>query len=144
MILHPPFFISPRLMPAIKLGDATLSLAGVGPGDQYRAKAEFILDFPDGTEYRDDRMQSGHGGFTGMVSIFETFLAFLGACADSRDYEIRNRLKFGEGENSSLFPEFLADWAMENQDEIDMARFDLCDPEDGCTVRDDLIEEDCE
>lgn len=140
MRLHPPFIIGPRLLPALRVGDAILSLDGIEPGSE-RDRATFILDFPDGTSYEDDKLQSGCGGFHGVVEVFETFLSFMEACGDSRQYEIRNRLKFGESENATIFPLHVADWCAEQADELAMLRSDLCDPEDGYTVLTHLIEE---
>lgn len=128
MILHPPFQISPRLLPALRIGDAWLSLDRVdhGSGREGRDVAEFILDLPDGTDYRDDNLQSGCQGFEGAVEVFETFLSFLAACAES----IRYGEHHGEpGDNESLFPPHVGAWALENCNEIECLMCDLTEPD---------------
>lgn len=139
MTLYPPFFISARLAPALRVGDATLSLLDVklnqrGGCDVPRALATFALDFPDGTSFEDANLRSGCGGFQSIVEIFETFLSFLEAAVESYNFEQRNP---GEtGENTRLFPRRIVKWAA-NQPYLKDARCDLCD-EDG-NVRAELI-----
>lgn len=144
MILHDPFIISARLCPAIRLGGgATLSYTGcqwreAEPGFEKwvpRQGASFVIDFPDGTSYEDDRMSSGMGGFQGIVSMFENFVGFLSAAVESYEHGLRNRCK---GENTDLFPLHIVKWASE-EGRIDEAECDLRD-EDGNT-REGLIEE---
>lgn len=123
MILHEPFIISARLLPALRIGDGTLSLSGVGLGVEGRLNPCFILDTPD-FEYVDDRMQTGVGG-SGTVSMFVNFLGFLGAAAESYRYELWSR---SPGENSDLFPRHVLEWAYVNDDEIACALSDICEP----------------
>jgi hypothetical protein len=138
--MYPPFFISGRLAPALKVGDATLSLLGTKrskPETGFerwtpRSRATFALDFPDGTSFKDDSMQSGMGGFHSTVEIFETYLSFLEAAAESYKYHGM------EGENSNLFPRHIVEWAAD-QPYLEDARCDLCD-EDG-NARTELIVE---
>lgn len=53
----------------------------------------------------------------------ETFLSFLAAFAEACQHG-------GDGENASLFPVELREWARENADDIGIAQCDLMD-EDG-------------
>jgi hypothetical protein len=128
MTLHPPFIITARLLPGLRIGDAFLNLDGC-VRDGERMAAKMILDLPDGTEYVDQSMRSGHGGFESVVAIFETYISFLEAAVES--YEAKGL----EGENSRLFPEHVVQWAAGA--DIGSARSDLTD-EDG-NVRDALI-----
>lgn len=122
MKLQHPFFISARLLPALKIGQATLSYEAFEPptwvGDRQAAK--FYLDFPDGRTYTDDSMQSGLGGFRSIVVVFSTFLTFLSACAESQAFESRSGKK---GESSDLFPQ----WVMDALDksEIDSVHMEI-------------------
>ena len=133
--IFPPFIIGPRLTPALQVVGATLSLLGIERSGK-RQRARFILDL-DGAEYTDESLQSGVQGFRSTVEAFESYLSFLGACAESVRYA--DRTGRDPGENADLFPSPVARWAADNADEIAMARFDLCD-DDGMTVRHSLIE----
>jgi hypothetical protein len=133
--IHPPFIIGPRLTPAMQVAGATLSLMGIERAGKHQ-RARFALDL-DGVEYLDDNLRSGVSGFRSSVEVFESYLSFLGACAESVRYA--DRTGRDPGENSTLFPAPVARWAADNADEIAMARFDLCD-DDGMTVRHSLIE----
>ena len=134
--IHPPFIVGPRLTPALQVAGATLSLLGIERSGK-RQRARFVLDL-DGAEYTDESLHSGVQGFRSTVEAFESYLSFLGACAESVRYA--DRTGRGEpGENADLFPVPVARWAADNADEIAMIRLDLCD-EDGMAVRHQLIE----
>ncbi len=148
MKLLTPFIISARLAPALKIGDATLSLIGTDarpssePGAMIlgaRIGATLVLDFPDGTEFECDDLESGCGGFGSVVDIFETFLSFLSAAAEARNFKARTGIT---SDNDAMFPERIMQWAADNADDIGAAQCDLQD-ENG-NVRTDLIAEDDE
>lgn len=134
MILHVPFFIGPRLLPALKVGDGTLSLASASWNDERRLEFGFYLDTPD-FEYFDDNMKSGCGGCS-MVEAFDGFLAFLEAAVESYNYEQRHA--GAKGENTDLFPSYVVEWAAA-QTYLEEARCSICD-EEGLTLN-HLIEE---
>ena len=134
MILHVPFFIGPRLLPALKVGDGTLSLASASWNDERRLEFGFYLDTPD-FEYFDDNMKSGCGGCS-MVEAFDGFLAFLEAAVESYNYEQRHAGY--KGENTDLFPSYVVEWAAA-QTFLEEARCSICD-EEGLTLN-HLIEE---
>jgi hypothetical protein len=119
MLLFEPFMISSRLCPAVKIGNATLSLIAREPMEDGRSRAVFTLDTPNFT-YTDDQLRSGFGGFRGTVEIFETFMSFMSACAEA----------YPDGENADLFPTHVAEWLSEHQSELEAAHCWLCD-EDG-------------
>jgi hypothetical protein len=124
MILKQPFIISARLLPALKIGNATLHLDNVTYGTENRDRAHFILDLPDGVEYKDDQLQSGQGGFSRTQDAFATFLCFLDAAAESYIYA-DNAYSTDSDANMSLFPENVVQWAAENADELQMLRCDI-------------------
>ena len=140
MILHDPFIINARLLPALKVGEGTLSLASAswaeGPSSVLGKRMEFgfYLDTPD-FEYFDDRMESGCGGCE-MVEAFENFLGFLEAAVESYRYEQRHL--GAKGENTDLFPSYVVEWAAA-QTYLEEARCSICD-EEGLTLN-HLIEE---
>ena len=131
MILHEPFIIGARLLPALQIGDATLSLASASwaehrDGDSGRRVAfGFYLDTPE-FEYFDDNMHSGCRGPM-LVSAFENFLGFLEAAIESYDFEIRR--PGCKGENTDLFPRHVVEWAYDNRYAVEEARLVICDEE---------------
>lgn len=136
MTLPPPFIITSHLAPGLKIGDATLSLLSCERGDEGRHRAVFCLDIPDNEPYYDRNMQSGCGGFKGGVEVFESFLSFMYACAESFDYDEEKC-----GENADLFPAHIAAWCAENKNEIECLMCDLQVPDGNGEVKHELIEE---
>lgn len=135
MKLHDPFIITSTLSPGIKIGDGTLHLTDVQVAEEGRDRATFLLVTPE-FEYVDDQLRSGVGGFHNTVEVFEAFLSFLSAAAESLRYHIVIGVK---GENEDLFPHHVNVWAAYNKDAIDMAICDITD-EDGAP-NEALIEE---
>lgn len=132
MLLHPPFEISSRLLPALRVGGAVIQVEySKRPGRDGRVRYQYTIDLPDGREYVADDLQSGCGGGT-LQEGFESLLCFLGACGESVNYQTRTG---GEGENADLFPDFVAEWASQNTDELAMVQ---CGIEESET---ELIEE---
>ena len=121
MILHPPLIITSRLMPGLKIGDATISLGYGKRSSDNRMIYAVWIDLPDGTEHEITDLRSGCGGGDiqdGLASL----LSFLGAATESRRYrESTGR----EGENENLFAPAIVDWASENSDELDMLACEL-------------------
>lgn len=116
MKLHSPFSISARLAPALQIGKAWLSFDS----------GKFVIDLPDGaehvvTDFNFPRCRI-HGDTDESVlqDGFASMLAFLGACAESRDVRYG-----GEGENSDLFPANVGAWAEANEDEISTLRCEI-------------------
>ena len=126
MKLYPPFIITSRLCPGLRLGNATLSLTGVDQSSENRDVATFVIDTPDGGNF-EDSVRSGVGGFKGSVEAFESFLSFLLAAAESLEYEQRNPGMTGE--NTDMFPRHVVEWAADNKSEIISVWCDLCDDE---------------
>ncbi len=117
MKLHAPFEISARLMPAVRIAGATLSLnlSGRQTSDGRDVYVCWI-DLPDGSEHEITDLRSGcQGGSVqeGMGAL----LSFLSAAAESRQYRERTGRK---GENEDLFPAPVVDWAADNSDEISL------------------------
>ena len=125
MIINAPCFISSRLLPAIKVGDATISIGYARKRDRdNRTAYRYYIDLKDGEDgYTCDDIKSGVGGGN-LQEGLHSVLSFLSACAESYRYA-------GEdGENSDLFPQFIAEWAMANSDELSMASLELDSSED--------------
>jgi hypothetical protein len=140
--LQAPFIISARLLPALRIGNAVLSLDGMtqvsishGQLVARRHAPGFILDIGS-RSYRIDDIQSGAGGFRSLVEPFESLLSFMSACAES----VRYRKRTGQpGENEHLFVPAVAQWCAENLSDIECA---MCEVQDERgSPRHDLIRE---
>jgi hypothetical protein len=119
MKLHTPFAISARLMPALQVGGAwiSLNLSGNQSRDG-RDIYEAWIDLPDGTEHEVTDLRSGCQGGT-VQEGFESLLCFLGAAAESYRYA------GGGGENVDLFPLPVVKWAAQHSDEIEMLQVEI-------------------
>ncbi len=120
MILHKPFEISSRLLPALKIGDVTISIDNAGITSDGRTQWRYYLDGA-GLNYSCDDLKSGVGGES-VQQAFESLLSFLGACAESTAYARRSG---SAGENADLFPPNVAEWADQNSDEISMMQCEI-------------------
>lgn len=151
MKLHPPFMISSRLAPALRIGDywdgekvvpgtAWLSMVKTEPGDERRTRYTFVIDGITSrvkgrtSMYQDRSTQSGNGGRT-LVEAFDNFLGFLLAAVESREYRERTGR---QGENEDLFPKWVVEWAADNKSALEYLQCELQD-EDG-RPRQELIE----
>jgi hypothetical protein len=111
-----PCLITPRLLPGVKIGNSWLSIE-YGEWSHDNRKIYLIyIDTPEG-EYVTN-IQSGVGGGS-LQQGLESCLSFMGACAESMRYAGE------EGENSDLFCPEVAQWCLDNSDEIDMLQCEL-------------------
>ena len=125
MITHEPFYRS-ILGPVLPLypSGATLTLFKVERDySTGRDRATMILNTPE-FKYTDDTLQSGVGGGWSKVEIFETYLGFMEACVESREYVGADG---NPGENAGLFPDHVGEWLVDNKGAIEMARINICD-----------------
>lgn len=119
MILRSPFFISSRLLPAIKVGGGTIQLQYSDLSDtEGRTRYKWVVDLESGKSFSGNDLRSGVGGGN-LKEGFISLLSFLSACGESfaRHGE--------EGENSDLFPLEVAKWAADNCEEISFALFEI-------------------
>lgn len=121
MNLHPPFQITPRLLPGLQVGKGWIQLEYCKSKDSSRQGYRWTIDLPDGSEHSGDDLASGCGGGS-LQSGFASLLSFLGACAESYSYRQRTGR---QGENEDLFPPAAAEWAAQNSDEIDMLALEI-------------------
>lgn len=116
--LNSPFIITPRLCAGVKIGDAFISISDGERNAEGRTQYGVFIDLPDGSEHEINDLRSGcQGGDlqSGMASL----LSFLSAAAESYRYAGM------DGENSSLFPEAVTNWAHQNSDEISMLAIEI-------------------
>ncbi len=121
MELTSPIIITPRLMPGVQIGDGIVSIEYKDITHDGRMEYQWYVDIGV-LEVSSDDLCSGVGGGS-LQEGLESFLAFLGAFAESWQYAGEN------GENSNLFPATLAEWAMQNSDEIGMLQIELDETE---------------
>jgi hypothetical protein len=118
METYSPFIISARLLPAVRVSDATVSIQPTdNRGRDGKPQWRWYVDLSDGGEFSGDDLY-GWGDAGGML---ETLLAFMAACGESVNYHGRTGR---DGENADLFPPELAEWCGQNSDEISAAGFD--------------------
>ena len=126
MILHPPFKISSRLLPAVDIDGCCIQLHYARqPGREGRTRYAWTIDLPNGGEFAGDDLQSGVGRH-GLQEGFASLLTFLGAAGDSVNYEQRTGC---EAEDSSLFPRPVCEWAADYTDEISMLQLEIGESE---------------
>ena len=111
--LRAPFFISARLLPALRVGGAVVSLEAAGTTSDWRDRFRYYIDLPDGSNYAGS-LKSGVGGCS-LQEAFVSLLAFLGAAAESCDRQQRTGRP---GENAALCPQPVVEWASQHADEI--------------------------
>lgn len=118
MILKPPFLISARLLPALKINDSFLSWDG----------ANFYLDTPDGEHIIDDFHP---GASAGTQECFRAILSFMTAANEAYQYQLKHGTP---SDNANLFTPAVTNWIVDNHNAIDMRSSEIED-------RDNLIEE---
>ncbi len=117
MKLLPPFLISSRLLPALHVAGAWLSLEHVGYGAYGKAAYRWYIDL-DGEEYS----AADLCGHEPLQAMFGSLLCFLSACGEGVNYQERTGR---DSENADLFPPSVAEWAAANTDELDMLRCEI-------------------
>lgn len=127
MLIHAPCVIGPRLLPAVQIGGAWVSIEyAKRAGREGRQRYQWYVDLPKigkqrARSYTGDDLQSGCGGGS-LQSGLESLLSFMSACAESVRYTARDGSK---GENADLFPEGLHSWLVSNSDELAMLACEL-------------------
>ncbi len=118
MILHNPFTISPRLLPALQIGDGTISLETTGKTGEYgKPRWRWYIDIPAG-EFTDDDFC----GWGDAQQMFAALLDFLRAAAESYAYKLRTG---HSGDNADLFPEPVVAWADQHSDELSLLAVEI-------------------
>ncbi len=108
MILKPPFFISSSLLPALKIGDSTLSMS--------TKTLTFYLDEHKITGFRP-------GAHSSVQAWFDAMLSFMAAAAEAQKSVDQGRYSY----NADLFVPEIMRWCQENASEIAMVQYKLED-----------------
>lgn len=122
MTLKHPFFISSRLLPAVKVGKDTVSIDFAGDGGERRVRYRVTIDFADGTEYVDESLRSGVGGGN-LRDGMSSYLSFLSAASES----------YRNGSGETFFPPHVTEWAHQHDGEISMVQFEIEETKDCLT-----------
>ena len=112
MKLHAPFFLSARLLPALKVGELTLSMEMLPRESDGRNRYHYFIDPPAGCRAKPleaSDLRSGCQGGT-WVEGFGSLLCVLDSAAGSMRPDGRR------GENARLFPA----WILGRIDESEM------------------------
>lgn len=129
--LSAPFMISSRLLPAVCIGNATISIAEHGRSADNRPRYRYWIDRPNLPTYESADLSGGVGAPHNVREGMESLISFLGACAESVAYGERSGRP---GENADLFPPEIGAWAAEHADDLAMMECDIQEnPE--CAVR---------
>lgn len=124
MTLKSPFFIGSNLCPAIRIGDATISLEQTERCDRRGApywKWEILID--SGETYCDSDLS----GWQDMQGMFATILDFLCAAGESYHYRVfvKKSAQIDDDENEGGFPAPIPEWAYMHSDEIACMRCEI-------------------
>ncbi|MFT7021375.1 MAG: hypothetical protein ACJA07_000452 [Rhodococcus sp. (in: high G+C Gram-positive bacteria)] len=96
------------------IADSTITVEHDGnhwqPDDRgNRQRYRYVISTPQWEHIGND-INSGVGAEPDERNALVTLASFLSACAESRNY--------GGGENSSMFPDHVGEWAQANSDEL--------------------------
>lgn len=125
MQLESPLIISSRLLPAVSVSGATVSL------DFSRGRSiVWHVDLPcgaefSGSDFRAPAVLSGETESEFVRKSFGAFLGFMSAAGESFNYAERKGEDGMTGENSGLFPRAVTEFCAANSDEIAMLSFEL-------------------
>ena len=125
MLLHRPIAISARLLPAVEIGGAWISIEPTTTTDNAgRLVWQWYIDLPDGAEHTAaDLATHPQGNEEDSVrAALASLLSFLSACGEAISYQ---RSTGRESENADLFPPQVAEWADQSSDEIGMVAWEL-------------------
>lgn len=121
MKINPPFCITPRLMPGLKIGEGFISLEYNGESDG-RTRYRYHIDIKAG-HFSDNDFKSGVGGGD-LQAGFVSLLAFLGAAVES--YRYRQCIYTGNpDDNMTLFPKEVVEWAYHHADTLQMLELEI-------------------
>lgn len=115
--LAPPLIISPRLMAAVRVGDAgaTIHIEPHGRDLENRAVCRYVIEDNDGTVLDDATdLRSGAGDDFDARKMMATLLSFLAAAAESYRYTTYGQTS----ENADLFPPDVTEWAYQYDGEL--------------------------
>jgi hypothetical protein len=117
MILHHPIIITARLLPGVEIAGSYVSIERDGETRDNRDRFRYYIDYRD-SEFSGNDLSSGVGGGalqSGLASLF----SFLSGFAESRRYGNP------DSDGWDLFPDELADWAMDNGDMFSLLSCEL-------------------
>ena len=119
MKISPPLCITSRLMAGYRFEDGTsisIEYDDV-PGDEGRTRYHYYIDLPDGREYERSDLQSGFGRHELQEGLTSLVYFLLGAAECTISPAIPEGHSFEE--------HWVAEWAAENYDELEMLALDL-------------------
>lgn len=131
MQLKPPFIITARLCPGLRLADdVTISFIGMnGYSEDGRQIASFVIDWPGGEHH--DTLRSGVGGFRcRLQDVFSSFLAFLDNDLDTVRYAERGWLPSVQQVDHVGFPMPLLMFLQGDVDNVSCLRLELEEADD--------------
>lgn len=127
--LHPPLFISARLMAAVRIaGTSTIHIQPIRRDTENRVVWRYIIEDHDHQVLHDAAdLRTGVGDHPDPHKAIASLLGFLGAAADA----YRHTMYGHDSENTDLFPPEVTEWAYEHDDEITALALELDLPDGG-------------
>lgn len=120
LTILPPFCITARLQPGLKIGDDWISGKILTRRPDGRTVYCFVLDIGKKSYKVKDILSGCSGG--SLQEGFRSLLSFLGAAAEGKSYEERTGR---ESENSKLFDKKIVRWAQQHSDELGSLQCEL-------------------
>lgn len=119
--MNSPLQITSRLAPGFVLGDAEISFETTDRRNpQGKPAWRMIVEIRSASTLRGH--QSTIHGWGDAASIASAGLSFLSACAEAYGYRMRTGTC---SDNVDLFPEWVAEWAYQNSDELAILQLEL-------------------
>ena len=127
--LESPLSISSRLLPAVKVGDCTISIEPTGRTDEGRISVRAFFDRPGRKTYVDESLSTGCGArwdSAGVRLTMESLVVFLSAAVESRNHRQRRGAEtIDDDSNESLFPPFIVRFFDEHSSELESLSCEL-------------------
>lgn len=131
MKLDPPLMISARLLPAVKIGDCTISLEFHDYSADNRCTLATHYDRPGKKSYTEIALSTGVGEEWNDETVRKSFCALLGfisAAVESREYRERQGKPRDDNDNDTtenLFPPFIVKYFSEHSSELESVSIEL-------------------
>ena len=127
MTLEPPLVISPRLLPALRVGGGFVSIepATLASG---KPRWRYYIDGPDFSYEKADLR--GWGDHRAMLGVL---LSFLRSAAEAYHYRtfVKHRAELDPDSNEALFPSNVVEWAYQYDGELEALALQLEESEEG-------------
>jgi hypothetical protein len=132
MQISAPIIISTRLLPAIRIGECTVSIECTGREADGKLSVKIYFDRSGKRPIVDSAFRTGCGAQWNESTVSETFRAivsFASAAVDARDHRIGTGREFDDRADTceTLFPRPIVRYFADHSDELDILSLALAD-----------------